>query len=58
MAAGFVEGRYLDYWMSTRTDENGFDLPNAWVCQVRSDLIELNIGVGYVAGVMEKFKGR
>ena len=54
-AAGFVEGQYLEETVQA-FNENGFDLPNAWVAPVRSDLIELNVGAGYVSGVIERFQ--
>ena len=54
-AAGFVEGQYLEETLQA-FNENGFDLPNAWVAPVRSELIELNVGAGYVSGVIESFQ--
>ena len=54
-AVGFVDGQYLEETIQS-LNENGFDLPNAWVCPVRADLMELNVGAGYVSGVIEKFQ--
>ena len=55
MLAGFTEGQYLEETVQA-LNENGFDLPNAWVAPLRGDLIELNVGAGYVAGVVERFQ--
>ena len=55
MLAGFTEGQYLEGALQA-LNENGFDLPNAWVAPLRGDLIELNVGAGYVAGVVERFQ--
>ena len=45
LPTGFVEGQHLHEAVQAM-NENGFDLPNAWVCPVHSELIELNCNIG------------
>ena len=37
-------------------NENGYDLPNAWAEPVRSELIEIGIGAGFVSGLCQVFQ--
>ena len=36
--------------------ENGFHLPRAWAKPVRQELIDLDVGAGYVSGLVERFQ--
>ena len=36
--------------------ENGFHLPRAWAKPVRQELIDLDVGAGYVSGLIERFQ--
>ena len=52
---GFSDDQYRNETVQVFA-ENGFDMPMAWTAPVRSELAEINVGAGYIAGVIAKFQ--
>ena len=55
LAVGFEDAQYRDDTV-TSLIENGYDMPMAWSAPVRSELLEINVGAGYIAGVTAQFQ--
>ena len=52
---GFVDPQHTGETVQALR-ENGFQLPRAWAKPVRQELIDLDVGAGYVSGIVERFQ--
>jgi hypothetical protein len=55
LAVGFEDAQYRADTV-TSFIENGYDMPMAWSAPVGSELLEINVGAGYIAGVTAQFQ--